>query len=640
MKLKQFAKFLLLFGVLYQTLMAQEVDNLLNDIEKKTDLSEKTKLENSGIAFIYTRDDIDRMQLTNLKDILKSIYPVGYTENEYGIADPFFMGSNHPFMSSQVRIYIDNQEITTGLYGSGLTMLGNMNIDFVDHVEVYTQSPTYEFSTEATITLIKLYTKSVAKDEGGKIKLSSGSYDSSGLNGYYASYINDWSYFVFTNFDNDKRKRYVSHNTELSRDKKYNFTLATLHKDNTNILLGMLNQKNDGFISASLDATPTHSTIQTKYIHIGVDTKIDNFTYLLTFSNFDMNNDFTDDVTPLPMAPYYGMYPYKSVDTSQNSKVFTTEIKYNLNIKNNKIITGLKYRTKQSRWDRVDVNGISLIGNKPNDEKAVQNISTMYLEDQFSLEENSIITAGAEYSKITNKYSVQNDKLFMFRLGHILTTQNTIFKTIFSHSEVPLESYLVNSATYLSNPSKSYNPERYDSLLENIIYQKDANKYELVLDYTKVKDAFYPLDNGKIINYTKDLKISGINARWTHTYNDYDKFFLSIEYRKVKNLPVIGTYKFDTIIVRNINTYKKFDIFNEIKYDRDNINKKDFYDYSAGVKYHYNRDTTINLKGTNLLDKAKTTTYYRRNPLTFQQEQPLEISPIDRKVMLSIEWVF
>ena len=47
------------------------IEGLLNTIEKKSDLSEKTKLENSGFSTIYTRNDLDMMQVKYLNDILK-----------------------------------------------------------------------------------------------------------------------------------------------------------------------------------------------------------------------------------------------------------------------------------------------------------------------------------------------------------------------------------------------------------------------------------------------------------------------------------------------------------------------------------------------------------------------------------------
>ncbi len=630
--------FLLSFSL---QLSADEIGDLLNDIEIKTDLSQKTQLENSGVSFIYTRDDIDRMQITNLKDILKSVYPVGYNENRFGVPDPFSSGSNHPFMSSQIRLYIDNQEITTGLFGSGLSILGDTNIDWVDHIEIYTQNPTYEYATEATITLIKLYTRSVAKDEGGKVKASTGSYGASFVNGYYTDYIDDWSYFVFSAFNNDKRKKYQSHESTLSRDRKGSLSVATLHKGKTNILLTVSNQKRDGFVDVSLDASPQKSTIDSQYLHIGIDTKIDNFSYLLTYSYFKMQTDMLDNVTPITAAPYYGTFPLQSVATSSDSMVLTGEVKYTLQATNNKLTTGLKYRTKRSTWENSKFNGISLIGYQPNDDKNIQNVLTAFVENQYFLQSNSILTTGIMYSQVSNAYSEQDDNLLMYRLGHTYTNDSLVFKTIYSHTLVPLEPYLINSATYLATPTRKYDPEHYDTILENIIYEKDTNKYELILDYTHIQNMFFPNLQGKIENYSQMITMYGANTRWTHNYNKYDKLFMELSYRKLSNLPIIDHYEIYSSVLRNVNTYKKFDIFNELIYNRDNFAKKDFFDYSLGVKYNYSRDFIVSLKGTNLFDKAKTTSYYRRSTTPpFTPETPLDISPIDRKVMLSMEYIF
>jgi len=147
------------------------VDKLLNDIQKHSDLSSKTKLENSGIRYIYTRDDIERMQIYTLKDVLKNLYPIGYNENRYGLVDPFSSNCKQPYLSALIRVYIDNQEITDGLYGSGLFVLGDENLDWVDHIEIYTRAPTYAYSVESTIVLIKLYTKREERDLGGKVKV-------------------------------------------------------------------------------------------------------------------------------------------------------------------------------------------------------------------------------------------------------------------------------------------------------------------------------------------------------------------------------------------------------------------------------------------------------------------------------------
>ena len=621
------------------TLYADNIDNLLGMIQKRSDLSEKTKLANSGVSFVWTRDDLNRMQITNLRQIINTIYPFGYDENRYGLVDPLTYNANQPFLSSTIRLYINNQEITTGLYGSGIFLMGDANIDWVDHVEVYTENPTYEYATESTITLIKLYTKSVAKDEGSMIKVAGGSYGASTLDGYNAGYAHNWSYFVFGLTANDKREKHYSFATELSRDKKVNSVVATLHKGNTNILLNAFTQDRDGFMGASLDATPEKSKLYANYLHLGVDSKIHNFSYLFCADFTKTKAEMLDNVTPISSAPYYGLFPIKSAQTNTRSLVITAGIKYKYHKNNNTLLTGLKYRNKRGRWDKSVINGVNMVANG---NRRIQNIATAYMENQYALHKNSIVTIGAEYERVANRDTVQNDNLLMYRVGHTYTTDNWTLKTFYAHTLSTLEPYLVKSATFVAHPNSYYKPSQNDTLVEDILYEKKNNKYELILDYTQGKNYYIPLDKGKIVNYKKTLKMSGIEARWTHFYHNFDKLFVEGGYRIIRNTPkeyfnILQQYRG---MVRNINSFGKFDIFNSLIYDRNNISNKNFYNYSAGVQYNYSNSFTFAIKGINLFDDARTSTYTRINPITFQQEKELHISPIDREIRASAKWVF
>ena len=62
----------LLFFISITSLFADDMDNLLKEFSQKSDLSSKTKNENSGHLIIYTRNDLDKMQAKSLKDVLKS----------------------------------------------------------------------------------------------------------------------------------------------------------------------------------------------------------------------------------------------------------------------------------------------------------------------------------------------------------------------------------------------------------------------------------------------------------------------------------------------------------------------------------------------------------------------------------------
>lgn len=630
---------LALLALLFLPLMLQadEIDTLLQHIEKRTDLSEKTKLANSGVTFVWTRDDLDRMQVTSLKEILNTLYPIGYGENRYGLSDPLTNHSAHPAVSGVIRVYIDNQEISTGFYGSGIVLLGDANIDWVDHVEIYTQNPTFEYATESTMTLIKLYSKSVAKDEGSKLNITTGSYGKHHIYGYHAGWLGEWSYFFFGYDGNEKRQKYRSHDTTLSRDKKVKMATATLRKDQTTILLHALSQKGDAFAHLSLDATPKLAKIGGDYLHIGIDSSMGDFSYLLSYSYSKFHSKMEDDVTPIPTPPFNGLFPYRSIDSSTHDYVFTGETKYKTHFKNDTLLTGVKYRYKKGVWGRSKVNGTTIT---PSRDTYTQTLNTLYLEDQHLLSPSSLLTAGIERQQIQNKDTVQNDTLWLYRLSHTYTTEAWTLKSFYSHTLTSLELYMIESVTFLSNPFAYHNPQTIDTWVENMIYTKGSDTFELIADYTRMTNAYLPQRDGKIGEYEKILKMMGIDLRWTKHYRVYDKLFVGLSYREAENIPVINTLKVYQAIFRSVNSVGKWDIFNELVYSRDNIFKTHFFNYSLGLQYHYSDDISLSLKGNNLFDKARQYPYYRLDPQTFQYEKPLRIPPMDSEIHFGISWVF
>ena len=631
--MKNLLKISFFFMFILINLNADELGDMLLNIEKKTDLSQKTKMENGGISFVYTRDDLERMQVKSLKDILKLTYPLGYNESTYGLVDPFSMGTSHPFVSSMIRIFIDNQEVTTG-YGSGLMILGDIDMGFVDHIEVYTQNPSYEFSTESTFILIKLFSKQASKDEGGKIELNGGSYGQNRASIYHSKELDNWSYFSYFTKTDDKRKKYNSFGTELSRDKKVTHIFGTFYNDNQKFLIQGIKREGDSFIDRSLNATPEKNNLDVNFLHIGYDLSNDYLSFLLTYDKMETNSDFVDDVMPLKQFNY--MSPTASFNSELESDVYTAEIKYDYTTKKNRLIVGSKYRYKDFNYKEVKINGIDF----PLTKKSNQQISTIFVENQYSLRDNSIITTGLNYSKIKNKSSIQQDDFFMYRLGHTFTTNDWIFKTVYSKTKTSLETYLVNSYNFYITKGKK-ELQVFNSFIENIIYQKNNNKYEILLDYLRSENILFPTKRGLLENAKKDVIQQGVNFMWTHDYNKYDKLFMSFGYMEMKDMPpFFKTREVYTSIIRNLNSYQKFDLFNELMYYKSNSDNKDYYNYSIGAKYHHTKDLTFSLKGENILDKAKPTRYRRIDPKTFYPQETLLVSPIDKKFILSVEYLF
>ncbi len=609
-----------------------DIDLLLNDIEKKTDLSEKTKLENSGISLIYTRDDLKRMQVKYLKDILKSGAMFGYSENRYGLPDPLTHGDNQPFMSSSIRIFIDNQEISGGMYGSGLILYGNLDIDFVDHIEIYSQSPTYEYSTEPTVMLIKLYSKTALKDTGSKLKFTFSSYNSLKLDGYTSNEIDkDWSYFAYVSRDKLNRKEHTLYQTKLLRDREVTHIFGTIKNKNSSFMLDAISSKGDGFIGISMDATPTFTQLSSDSLHIGYDGFLDNFSFLMSYDYLETSNSFRDEKTENPDIPYM-----RDVDSQSN--IITAELKYKKNSEHNSFIMGAKHRFKKYKYTKLIVNDNASIPKKTD----TQSVKTLFMENHYSIKENLILTTALQYVRVDNKNAIynKNSNLFMYRYSLTYLKDKWIFKLLGGHTESFLEPYLVDSQTLLVDGDLK--SKTSDTIYENIVYKNSNFKYEFTLGYQNNNNYLLPDSSfaGKLNNYKKDVEVITAIARVEYKYNKYDKLFLESSYIRVGVLPNIGYYEVFKNIIRNINSYKKFDIFNELIYDRNSVHKKDYFDYSAGVQYNCTKDFTLSIKGENILNKGNKVDYIRINTATFSREENLNISPFDRKFSISMEYLF
>lgn len=134
----------------YQVLGAESIDNLLGVYAQEADLSNKTKKESAGHVTVYTRHDLDRMQVKSLSELLKNIAYFKYNEDTYGYTDLTYQDFQ-PSKSNSFRVYLNNYEIVTPYHGKGLTLFSQIDFGLIDHVEIYRGIPSFEFGIEPVI---------------------------------------------------------------------------------------------------------------------------------------------------------------------------------------------------------------------------------------------------------------------------------------------------------------------------------------------------------------------------------------------------------------------------------------------------------------------------------------------------------
>ena len=602
------------------------IEGLLNTIEKKSDLSEKTKLENSGFSTIYTRNDLDMMQVKYLSDIYKYTMD-GYRTSRYGLPDPLTYGPV-PFSSSMIRVFIDDQEITTAMYGSGMVILGDLDLGFADHIEVYNLSTSFVYSSEPTSTLIRIFSKKADRHAGRSVKGIVTSRGGSTQNVQYIGKENETDYLARISSSYDKRKEYETSKEDLDRDvKRYN--LFTSIKDDTqSVLINASKTNKGGWVGPSADASLDTSKIESEDSHIGYSKTFDDIKFSLAYDGLKDHARYQDS----PLFYQKGV-PINSIESKATSSALSAELKYNTTLGDHHIITGAKYRYKMIKFDMMQMNGVDV----PQDGHTRQSIGSLFVEDSYAFADNIVGTLGAQSSNVDNNGGYENEDVQMLRAGITYTNDQWTSKSFVFHTESYIEPYLIGSF-YM----KSAYPEKMtlDSIAQEFKYEEGPSLYEFFISYAWIQDAPYVNANMRVD--TADATTTHLSSylQYTYQYDAINKITLAYRYKEIDHAGYHQEFRNHQVILRNQNRYHKFDFFEEMFVTRSEYYDNTGFDLTLGVRYNISDNLIVSLKGQNLLNKAEKQTLSRFDFTTFTPMEPLKIPIQERIVMLGVEWLF
>ena len=623
--------FLLLTGLLPLLAYAIEdnsMEELLDTFTHNSDLSKKTKLVNAGNVTVITRKELDGMQARNLKDVIKTLPMMNYAESRWGIPDPNYHVQEYPLNSNAIRIYIDNQEVSSAPYGSGFIHMGDISIGFVDHIEIYSQNPSFEYATEPARLLIKLYSKKAKRDKGSKVELSLGSRGFNQESFQHTDSSNGVSYLIYGSRLDDKKETYKSFDTPMYRDQERYFFFSSISTKEHLLQFHALKNDKDMFIGLSTDAVSQKAKLKTERLHLG-------------YENHSIKNLKLSAVLESGTLQNHYVANEESLEYDIKDEVFTLDAQYKYNeVESNELIIGTKLRYKDFSVPKIIFNQRD---SKFNYNK--QRILSFYLEDNYFVNDNTIITLGAQGSHVKNNFVVKDQDVWMIRAGLIYHQGKWISKTFLHHSSFLVEPYLYT----LTGPYTAQNgvePEQLSNISQEIAYENEKHKLRTILSYN-YKEGALLVKKGRLQN--KSSSESTLLSQTEYQYqfdihNTFSSSFTYIHYRNpYKHEVVNGLDEYKTTL-RLLNHHNKFDIFNELIHNKNSFLDRHYFDYSAGIKYHHNDKLILSLKGENILNRAREDYYERirfnQSTENWDRFEPLYIAPIDRRIYLTMEYLF
>lgn len=602
---------------------AAEIDRLLNEYSQKNNLSQKTIDENKGHLVLFTRERLERMHAKTLKDVFKTTPAIYYHENRYGLPDPLTSGAFEPYRSNFIRLYIDGVEITQG-WASGLMLYGDMNIDFVDHIEFYYAIPSFETSVEPAYLTIFLYSKSPKQDAGTKIDLAGGSrgYNSQSIS--YGAEEDDISYMVNLSHTNAKRETVDNGTaTPLHRDFERTQLFAYLKSENQTFHLQVMRKNTDNLAGLSWDATPLAS--QTDYLNLHMDYGVDFDEHWHAQFAFDwLHTDMVqEDDTPLFGG--LNMPITNTFDGSYKNSTYGAELTYRKSIDKHRIAAGIKWRLKS--LDSFANSGEE-IASSPFTEES---ISSVFLQDQYALSDHELLTAGASCNHFSRDGAIADDDLLQLRLGYIYTSGSWSYKTYLYRTQFalgPSSRYLRYSA------DTTVKPQTTVGITQELAYQ--AEEYRLRLILLMMKDK-----NGLLENMgAGETKYFFSILNYDYNFDRDNKLNLQLYYAQYEDIFDYDKLEDYSGYLSITNSYKDFDFYNGVVWHQNSLDWKNYFDLTSTISWNINKDMTLTLKGQNLLDRAKKTDIFRLDPSSGSILEPLKVSPIDRRVTFELEYTF
>jgi len=605
------------------TLHATEVEKLMNEFSRKNDLSTKTIDENKGHLVLFTREKIEKMHAKSLKDIFKTTPVIYYHENRYVLPDPLAGPSFSPNLSNFIRLYIDGVEITQGWLGSGIMLYGDINIDFVDHIEFYYLAPSFETSTEPAYLTIFLYSKEPSQDAGTKLSLVQGE------NGYneqsfsYGEEKADYSYMINISHTDAKRDK-IDNGTDnaLSRDFKRTQIFGYVKDEKQTFHLQLLSKDTDSLAGLSWDATPELSEVDYLNLHMDYGIKLNEHWYAQFSYEWLKANIRHKDDTPLISAGIPIILTSFTNESENNT--FTAELTHKTTMGKHHLITGFKARRKKLVYAKT-VEAPSL----GKDSFDTEIVGSVFFQDQYKYNENNLFSLGISYNHIYRNGDMSNNDLWQFRMGYIYVDEQWSYKTylyrsMFAKDPLGISIYTINDFT----------PQTTWGLTQEIAYKDDKQSARLMFLLMKDKNG--------LLNTDPSIQTKYFYAVFNYDYqfNENNALNLQLYYAKYEDIFNIDQLEDWSGYTSWSSSYGKFDFFNSLVWHKNSLNHINYFDLTSAITWNISENLSLTLKGENLLDKAKKTGLLRIDPVTMTPMAPLNISPIDKRITLEVEYTF
>lgn len=619
---------------------SSSLDDLLSQYRSNADLSNETKQESAGSVTVFTREQLEKMQAYNLRDILKTV--PGFTMQETASGQATLTKAKGSTFNSQfLKLYINDHEVSSIGYGSAMMMWGYLDISYIDHIEIYQTGSSVMAGDEPPGIVVRLYSKDPEREDGGAFTAMGGSRGSNEFNAYYAYKGSRYSAFAYADTHTENRKSYDSgrSSSPIQRDFTTTNFFASLQGDDFTIDAAQFRLESDRLFGLDTNHTPLDNNadlihrylVGTKYFQdktLKIRLAYDNANHKHTESDLGGISLYNRDGT-LQSVNAWHFNKSESILDAVADKQFL--------LSNHDIHTGV-----QTKYRKVTPNSLITDGNERVDEitgPTRWDTYSVFVSDDVTLDEHNLVFANFKLDHYNLNGGGEDFNDYVIRLGHVYNDGKWLWKNF----AVRTYGYPVFLQTtyfpFITKSNSHLKSEERIALSTEVTYKTSATNTSIRLIYNTAKDAI-SLQNNAYINSSATPEFYSVFGSHEIRFGQDHRLSASAYYGN-DDMPLTQSSQYGGLI-QLFDTFGAVDVYNELLYRSGyhyftpsgiNVTVKEGYDYTLGITYHATKDLSFFAKGENLLNKAIVTPYPMPTYVDY-------IAPFDRTFRAGLKYVF
>lgn len=623
--MKKLALLLLSTAVLFAQ---DDLSLLLEQYEEQSALHHKTKVESSGHIIMYTRDDLDRMQAYFLKDVMKSIRYFNLQNDSLDGASLQRAGA-YCENAGCIRIYVNDQEMSSAISGSALTIFGEYDLTHIDHIEIYLGGNAISFGNEYGFITIKMYTKEPKREQGTLIGASYGTNDSYGVRAFHTGVTQEgYEYLLYANKNLTKKDPFDYNDNELERyNDNHNIYASISQKDNFTLELSNYKHHHDALAGWGDQMTPDEVEFTSTYEYLTFTKYFGDLKILASYAQEDIQFENSD---PNGITLYDGNIT-NSLESRFENTITKIGLQHKAQFDEHNFIYGVEYQSKKVDLTKfqTDIHSDSVYEGADG-----LDIYSAYLEYAYQINESNLFLVTGKWEHYAHRGYDRSDEQYQTRAGLVsLFNENITFKGFVANNYIYPALYELGTFPRPVEGNPELEPMHILNYSTELIYNDGTHQLSLmymqmnIQEPIKVKNQSYfnkdvfAIFNDYAIDYTLHLN-KDHKAMLEYYWTDHN--------REGDMSPPAGGY------FKLYNTFGAIDIYNELIYRKEYETRffKEFvpngWDWTASLSYHFNENLTTSIRGQNILDKAS------KAPIG----NGIQVEAIDQRVTLHVEWFY